>query len=137
MPNEWVWGYSLHTLCLTRGIYYAVIVHALIHGTCVNASHCLLPDALGSAGQVLVAQYIGLARDARKASGAGRSWSGDALRFRESARSIAKRVLTLSLGLGITLATAALNLFPAVLPSVCHSKEVAQLVSNVREPLAS
>lgn len=79
-----------------------------------------------------MAQYLGLARDAHKAAGGlERSWSGDSLRFREMARSIAKRVLTLSLVLGVSLAAGALCLFPMVLPTVCQSTEVAQLVANV------
>lgn len=91
------------------------------------------PESLGSSGQVLVAQYLGLARDSHKASGldAKAAWGGDALESRETARSIAKRVLTLSLGLGISLAACSRLLFPALLSVVCQSREVAALVSQV------
>lgn len=73
-----------------------------------------------------------MARDAQRASERERSWDGDALRYRDIARSVAKRVLTLTVGLGLVLATGALGLFPVLLPVVCKSPEVALLVSNVR-----
>lgn len=80
-----------------------------------------------------MAKYLRLAKDAQKSSGLGRVLSGDALQFRDTARSIAKRVLTLSFGLGIGLGGGARALFPLLLPAVCQSAEVANLVSNVRE----
>lgn len=90
-------------------------------------------ESLGSSGQVLVAQYLGLARDSRKALGldAKAPWVGDAQEFRETARSIAKRVLTLSLGLGLGLAASSMAIFPVLLAVVCRSAEVAALVSQV------
>lgn len=90
-------------------------------------------ESLGSSGQVLVAQYLGLARDSRKASGvdAEAPWVGDAQEFRNTARSIAKRVLTLSLGLGLGLAASSMAIFPVLLAVVCRSAEVAALVSQV------
>lgn len=80
-----------------------------------------------------MAQYLGLARDSRKAAGLTPKapWVGDALKSRDTARSIAKRVLTLSLGLGIGLAGCSRAFFPALLGVVCQSKEVASLVSRV------
>ncbi|CAM9767063.1 unnamed protein product [Pylaiella littoralis] len=89
-------------------------------------------ESLGSSGQVLVAQYLGLARDCRKAAGLGSEapWAGEAEKFRETARSIAKRVLTLSLGLGLGLAASSMAIFPALLAVVCQSAEVAALVSE-------
>ncbi len=92
------------------------------------------PESLGSSGQVLVAQYLGLARDCRKASGLETKapWDGEALELRETARSIAKRVLTLSLGLGLGLMACSRAIFPLLLAVVCQSKEVAALVSAVR-----
>lgn len=89
---------------------------------------CGQPESLGSSGQVLVAQYLGLARESHKDPSRGR---GEALEMRETARSIAKRVLTLSFGLGISLAVASRSLFPILLPAVCQSAEVATLVSKV------
>lgn len=106
----------------------------------INRSHVLLfcaaigcSESLGSSGQVLVAQYLGLARDSRKASGldADAPWAGDAKESRETARSIAKRVLTLSLGLGLGLAASSMAIFPVLLAVVCQSAEVATLVSQV------
>lgn len=93
----------------------------------------LCSESLGSSGQVLVAQYLGLARDCRKAAGLGSEapWAGEAEKFRETARSIAKRVLTLSLGLGLGLAASSMAIFPALLAVVCQSAEVAALVSEV------
>ncbi|CAM9852250.1 unnamed protein product [Ectocarpus sp. 6 AP-2014] len=90
-------------------------------------------ESLGSSGQVLVAQYLGLARDSHKASGLDlkAAWDGAALESRETARSIAKRVLTLSLGLGFSLAACSRLVFPALLSVVCQSREVAALVSQV------
>lgn len=88
-------------------------------------------ESLGSSGQVLVAQYLGLARDNRKGMDAKAPWAGDALEFRDTARSIAKRVLTLSLGLGLTLAACSRAVFPVLLAVVCQSAEVAALVSKV------
>lgn len=91
------------------------------------------PESLGSSGQVLVAQYLGLARDGRKAAGleAKAPWDGEALELRETARSIAKRVLTLSLGLGLGLMACSRAIFPLLLAVVCQSAEVAALVSKV------
>lgn len=88
-------------------------------------------ESLGSSGQVLVAQYLGLARDNRKGLDATAPWVGDALEFRDTARSIAKRVLTLSLGLGLGLAAGSRAVFPVLLAVVCQSAEVAALVSKV------
>lgn len=59
------------------------------------------------------------------------AWGGEALKHRETMRSIAKRVLTLSFGLGISLAVGSRALFPFLLSAVCPSTEVAQLVSQV------
>ncbi|CAM9105197.1 unnamed protein product, partial [Hapterophycus canaliculatus] len=94
-------------------------------------------ESLGSSGQVLVAQYLGLARDSRKAAGlTGKApWVGDALKSRDTARSIAKRVLTLSVGLGFGLAGCSRAVFPALLAVVCQSAEVAALVSRVFPPI--
>lgn len=91
----------------------------------------LSAESLGSSGQVLVAQHLGPAREAQEALGRGNSWDHDALQLRETARSIAKRVLTLSFGLGVVLMTVSFGLFPLVLPAVCQSTEVAHVVSKV------
>lgn len=91
-----------------------------------------LLESLGSSGQVLVAQYLGLARDNRKGLDERAPWVGDALELRDTARSIAKRVLTLSLGLGLGLAACSRAVFPVLLAVVCQSAEVAALVSKVR-----
>lgn len=87
------------------------------------------------AGQVLVSQYLELAKDSQKTLGLGRraAWGGEAVKHRETARSIAKRVLTLSFGLGISLAVSSRALFPALLSVVCPSTEVTQLVAKVRK----
>eukprot|EP00903_Cladosiphon_okamuranus_P005750 g5704.t2 len=87
-------------------------------------------ESLGSSGQVLVAQYLGLARDNRKGLDPKAPWVGDALECRKTARSIAKRVLTLSMGLGFGLAACSRVMFPVLLVVVCQSKEVAALVSQ-------
>eukprot|EP00904_Undaria_pinnatifida_P010662 jgi/Undpi1/6726/HiC_scaffold_20.g09205.m1 len=89
-------------------------------------------EALGMAGQVLVSQSLELAKTSQKTLGLGRraAWGGEALKHRETARSIAKRVLTLSFGLGISLAVSSRTLFPPLLSVVCPSTEVAQLVAK-------
>ncbi|CAM9920984.1 unnamed protein product [Laminaria digitata] len=89
-------------------------------------------EALGSAGQVIISEYMGLARDSRETLGLGKRapWSGEALKHRDTMRSIAKRVLTLSFGLGISLAVGMRALFPFLLPVVCQSTEVTRLVSQ-------
>lgn len=89
-------------------------------------------EALGSAGQVMISGYMGLARDYQESSGLGQqaAWGGEALKHRETMRSIAKRVLTLSFGLGISLAVVSRAVFPFLLSAVCPAKEVAHLVSQ-------
>lgn len=91
------------------------------------------PEALGAAGQVMISGYMGLARDYQENLGLGQraAWGGEALKHRETMRSIAKRVLTLSFGLGVSLAVGSRALFPFLLSVVCPSTEVAQLVSQV------
>lgn len=80
-----------------------------------------------------MAQYLGLARDFEKAFSPEQlaSPNSAAMKHRETARSIAKRVLTLSLGLGVGLAVGSRALFPMLLPIVCQSAEVANLVTKV------
>lgn len=92
-----------------------------------------LSEALGSAGQVMISGYMGLARDYQKNLGLGQqaAWGGEALKHRETMRSIAKRVLTLSFGLGISLSVASRAVFPFLLSAVCPATEVAQLVAQV------
>lgn len=92
-----------------------------------------ISDSFGSAGQVLVARYLGLAKDSQKTSGLGGVWHGKAQQFRETARSIAKRVLTLSLVVGIVLGTFSRVVMPLLLPVICRSSEVVGLVSKVRD----
>lgn len=76
---------------------------------------------------------MGLARDYQENLGLElrAAWGGEALKHRETMRSIAKRVLTLSFGLGVSLAVGSRALFPFLLSVVCPSTEVAQLVSQV------
>lgn len=107
---------------------YRVVAMLGVMFSCLS---CLSAEALGSSGQVLVAQHLGPAREAQEALGLGNSWDHNALQLRETARSIAKRVLTLSFGLGVVLMTVSFGLFPLVLPVVCQSTEVADIVSKV------
>lgn len=81
----------------------------------------------------MISGYMGLARDYQESSGLGQqaAWGGEALKHRETMRSIAKRVLTLSFGLGISLAVVSRAVFPFLLSAVCPAKEVAHLVSQV------
>lgn len=81
---------------------------------------------------MLVARYLGLAKDSHKASDLGGVWHSKAQQFRETARSIAKRVLTLSLVVGIVLGTFSRVVMPMLLPVICRSNEVVGLVSKVR-----
>jgi putative MATE family efflux protein len=70
-------------------------------------------EALGASGQVLVARTFGTTDSTGKPL---------------EARSIAKRILTLSLLLGSSLAAAASVLMPPIIPFMCKSDEVVKLV---------
>ncbi|CAN0400986.1 unnamed protein product [Ascophyllum nodosum] len=112
----------------TRMGIFEIAAHQLILSLWLVIAY--VQDSIGSAGQVLVAQHMGLARDSQKASGLVKIWDGGAGQFRDTARSIAKRVLTLSFGLGLGLGSVARIMFPLFLPVVCRSSEVASLVSE-------
>ncbi|CAM9251463.1 unnamed protein product [Choristocarpus tenellus] len=87
-------------------------------------------DSLGVAGQVLVSQYLGMSRDASGTPNQ-KGEQSEAIIFQETARSVAKRVLTLSLGVGIVLASCSSVVVPLMLPLICHSAEVVKIVSQV------
>ncbi|CAN0015834.1 unnamed protein product, partial [Discosporangium mesarthrocarpum] len=123
-------------------------------GVLENAAHQLIlslwlviafvQDALGSAGQVLVAKYLGKAREALQEETRrqdlqqdgdgmekGNTSSATATEFQFTARSIANRVLGLSFSIGVFLASISLAGVPFVLPLMCRSQEVVDIVSQV------
>jgi hypothetical protein len=84
-------------------------------------------DAIGVSGQVLVAQKLGIARDAKTGTAS--------LKYVGIARAISKRVLHMSLILGIGLGLLSQAVTPFAIPAVCKSAEV-RAVTVIRVTVA-